>query len=153
MKSIVKAGEEQMINEALLRMERLGLSEECRNRISKENRFPVFLAPDGKLSDVEEEADLQVWENGDLYHGYGWALLKEEYQDLHGDGVSSGYEFHLLFVSENPEDWERERAELATMEPTMFHYRIDRALYPDQTEEALVKKKIRITACGGLALE
>ncbi len=72
---------------------------------------------------------------------YGWALLKEEYQDVSDDGVSSGYEFYLLLVSENPEDWERERSELATMEPTMFHYRIDDALYPNQTEEALVKKK------------
>ena len=153
MKSIVKAGDEQMINEALLRMQRLGLSEECRNRISKENRFPVFLAPDGILSDIDEEVDLTVWESDNLYHGYGWALLKDEYQDVSDNFVSSGYEFYLLFVSENPEDWERERAELAMMEPTMLHYRIDRVLYPNQTEEALVKKKIRITACGGLALE
>ena len=151
--SIVKASDEQMISEALLRMESIGLSEECRNRLSKENRFPVFLAPDGELADIDEEEDLMVWESDNMYHGYGWALLKEEYNYVSEDDVSSGFEFHLLFVSENPEDWERERAELAKMEPTLFHYRIDRDLYPDHTEEALVKKKIRVTACGGLALE
>ena len=77
-------------------------------------------------------------------------MIKEISQDQeYGEVV----EYHILFVSTDAESWEKEREELAAMEPTMSHYQYISRLYPDETDIRLVKRAIQVKEDGAISLK
>ena len=151
MDTVIKATEEQLIAEAALRMKNLGLPQRFIDGLVEGTDFQIFDAYDGSIYSEDTDIDTFVIESDDKYKGYPWALIKDvcnspEYGD-------PGADYFLLFVSDDPSQWERERRELAEMEPTVFYCHYSRFLYPDETNCNLFRKKIRLTAEGHLALD
>lgn len=144
MDKTIKATDPQMIEEAIIRMKSIGFPQSYIDAFATRNDIWTFEAPGGEPHLYDE------WENSfrcsfeDSFGGYAWAIIKEE--SIIEDERDEIYYF--LYVSPDPEEWEKEREELAAMKPTMYrsiyHY------YSEETETDFVKKAIRYTKEGAL---
>lgn len=148
------ATDDQMMAEAAVRMKSIGFPQEYIDNFLDKSIVEVFM--DGKIDRMsDEEIDKRVYESVEDYNGgYPWAMIKEDLGPCiwreGGWGVDVVY--YVLFVSTDMEEWEKERQELAALEPTMMHYRFCSQLYPDETDIKLVKKMIRINENGAIEL-
>ena len=147
----MKATEDQMIAEGAFRMKSVGLPQEVIDVFVNGTYVKVFDNVNGSL--VTDDSDLDRWafESVDNFNGgYPFAIIKEDISDF--PSIEARVEYHILFVSEDPDNWERERKELSEMEPTLFHCIYDRDFYPHETDNKLVRRKIRLTENGTIVL-
>lgn len=145
MKTEKKATYEEMMAEATVRMKMLGLPQAQLDTFEKygilnySSEDPVPL-----LEELEEKL------------GYGfWAIHEEEDSDMGGFWET----YYLFFVTDNPDNWERERAELLSMEPTVYRviewrYNIDfdGTYDQDRQVEDYMKVHIRVTENGNIVV-
>lgn len=147
-----KATDQQMIDEAAYRMRTLGLSEIYIEDFI--NSFPhVFITPSGEehLMDGDEDNIRDYYERP--YNGYTWTMIIKEAEPRCG-GEPDWFDYYILFVSDDPDNWEIERKELFAMEPTMYLVSYPNRLDgEDEMIQEFVKKKIRLTEQGSLVLE
>jgi hypothetical protein len=145
----IKATDPQMIDEAIFRMKSIGLPQSYIDAFAMNNDIRTYLSPGGGSNVCDE------WENGILgfyetpYHGYPWGIIKEESGLLAFDPWVA---YHILYVSPEPENWDKERAELAALEPTVFSISYPLNLYPDEMTIVFEKKKIRLSEDGSIVL-
>ena len=140
----MKATEDQMIAEGAFRMKSVGLPQEFIDVFVNGTNVKVFDNVDGSL--VTDDSDLDRWafESVDIFNGgYPWAIIKEDISEF--PRIEARVEYHILFVSEDSSNWEKERNELSEMEPTLFHCFFDAELYPNHIDPKLIKRKIRLT--------
>lgn len=140
-----KATDPQMIDEAIFRMKSIGFPQSYIDAFAANNDIRTFVAPSGEPHIYDE------WENGircsfeDKFGGYAWAIIKEESSICEPDRVDA---YYMLYVSPDPEEWEKEREELAAMKPTMY-----RVIYHYSTEEeenGFIQKALCLTTEGAL---
>lgn len=149
MNTTTKATEEQMIAEAAYRMRIAGLPQSHIDSFIKDNIIQAFISPSGDIKESDRDGD-DGWDRYvDEYGGYPWGIIEEGSQDANGNGW---LDFYILFVSEDPQEWEKEREELLAMEPTMFRVGYNPTRYPDDVEEEFIRKKIRLTEKGTVVL-
>lgn len=147
----MKATEDQMIAEAASRMKSIGLPKEFIDVFVDGTYVKVFNNLDGSVVTDDSDVDRWAFESVDNFNGgYPWAIIKEDLSDF--PSIDARVEYHVLFVSEDSDNWEKERKELSDMEPTLFHCYFDNELYPDHTDKKLVKKRIRLTEKGTVVL-
>lgn len=152
-KAPVKATHNQMIAEAVERMKFIGLPPSYIDAFESDWTIPTFYSPEGDDAGYVGDDVLGFFlkEN----HGEAWAVLIDP-SDTEG-GIIKRY---ILFVSNNPNNWEKEREELAAMNPTVclvredFEKAISTNLYSpsEYLTKELVKIRIRITERGALTV-
>lgn len=143
------ATDEQMMAEAAVRMKRIGFPQKYIDEFLSASDVKVFL--NGVVDESDEDLDRFAYESVESFNGgYPWAMIKEISKNQEYDEV---VEYHILFVSTDAESWEKEREELAAMEPTMFHYQYISRLYPDETDIRLVKRAIQVKEDGAISLK
>ena len=142
-----KATDPQMIEEAILRMRSLGFPQAYIDAFSTDNDIYTFVAPSREPHVYDE------WENGlrcsfeDSFGGYVWAIIKEESSPFESGRFDT---YYFLYVSPDPEDWEKEREELAAMKPSLYKVTYDYSMEEKETE--YINHAVRVTEGGRLVL-
>lgn len=150
-KAPVKATHNQMIAEAVERMKLIGLHPSYIEAFESDWTIPTFYTPEGDDAGYVGDDVLGFFlkEN----HGEARAVITD-LSDTEG-GIIKNY---ILFVSDNPDNWEKEREELAAMNPTVCLIREDFkkeiSTNPARPAEYLMKEliKIKITERGALTV-
>lgn len=135
-----KATYEEMMAEAVERMKMLGLPE---TQLDLFEKYETLGATEDCIP-ILEELDEKL--------GYVfWAIYEDE--DSEDGGVWKTY--YTFFVSDNPDNWESERTELLSMEPTVYriiefwyNFDIDGSYEQDRRLEDFMKVHIRVTEEG-----
>ena len=139
-----------MIAEAAYRMKIAGLPQSFIDSFIIDNNIQAYFSPSGEIDENDQDGKDDGWDRYvDEYGGYPWGIIEEGSQDAYGN---CWLDFYILFVSEDPQEWEKEREELQAMEPTMFRVGYDPIRYPDDVEEEFIRKKIRLTDKGTIVL-
>lgn len=152
-KAPVKATHNQMIAEAIERMKIVGLQPSYIKTFESEWIIPAFYSPEGNGADVGDDV-LRFFMKAS--YGEAWAVIIDP-SDTEG-GIIKRY---ILFVSNNPDNWEKEREELAAMNPTVCLIKEDFkkaiSMNPARPSEyltdELVRMNIRVTNTGAIVLD
>ena len=149
MENGAKATDNQMIEEAVYRMKSIGVPRQFIDAFAAHNEIRTFFSPGGGSNVCDEWEDQILGDYEKPNHGYPWGIIKDE-SELYD--VNPRITYHILYVSPDTEKWERERAELSAMEPTVFSIIYEIHRYPDDVIEEFTKRKIRRTEDGSIVL-
>lgn len=106
-----------MIEEAVFRMKSIRFPQSYIDAFVKNNDIRRFITPSGESDVIDEWEDNILSSYERPYGGYPWGIIKEESSIYDQDRIDI---YYILYVSPDPDQWIKEREELAAMEPTMF---------------------------------
>lgn len=133
------ASDQEMKKEGAERMKLLGLPQSFINEFLSDNQVRSFHSPEGTSQPIDEWEDQVLGFYDQHYGGYPWGLIKEIALTEEGHKILS---YYILFVSDDPEQWQTERKGLTDMEPTVYMVKYDELTYPDSIVEGFTKKRI-----------
>ena len=142
-----KASDPQMIEEAIFRMKSIGFPQSYIDSFATDNDIQTFVAPKGEPHVYDELENEIRCSFEDKFGGYAWAIIKDESSLFDHDRVDT---YYILYVSPYPEEWKKEREELAAMKSTM--YRVIYHYSTEEQEKEFIQRSLHLTSEGALVL-